>query len=121
MRLILDAHVSGPVIGEALKREGHDVFAVDQRPDLEGMSDEDLLALAVKEGRILITANVRHFLPLVTEKSVKGESHPGCILIPRSVRSEDFGAIISGTLKLLEGTSQEEWIVRVDWIRRQSA
>lgn len=118
MRLILDAHVSGPVIGEALKREGHDVFAVDQRPGLEGLSDEDLLALAVEEGRVLVTANVRHFLPLVTEKSVRGESHPGCILIPRSVRSEDFGAIITGTLRLLEGTSQEEWKDRVRWISK---
>lgn len=118
MRLILDAHVSGPVVGEALKREGHDVFAVDQHSDLEGMSDEDLLALATEEGRILVTANVRHFLPLVTERSIRGESHPGCILIPRSVRGEDFGAIISGTLALVEGTSQEGWVDRVDWIRR---
>lgn len=42
MRLILDAHVSGPVVGEALEREGHDVFAVDQRLDLEGLSDKDI-------------------------------------------------------------------------------
>ncbi|ABG04556.1 hypothetical protein Rxyl_1594 [Rubrobacter xylanophilus DSM 9941] len=116
MRLILDAHVSGPVVGEALKREGHDIFAVDQRPDLEGLSDENLLALAVEEGRVLVTANVRHFLPLLRQMSVRGESHPGCILIPRSVRSEDFGAIINGTLKLLECTSQEDWIDRVAWI-----
>lgn len=118
MRLILDAHVSGPVVGEALKQGGHDVFAVDQHPDLEGLSDEGLLALAVEEGRVLVTANVRHFLPLVAERNIQGESHPGCILIPRSIRSEDFGAIISGTLRLLEETSQGDWADRVAWISK---
>lgn len=115
-RLILDAHVSGRVVGEALRREGHDVFPVDQRPDLEGLSDGDLLALAVAESRILITANVRHFLPLITDMAVRGESHPGCILISRSVRSEDFGAIISGVVAALGEVSQAEWGDRVVWV-----
>ncbi len=115
-RLILDAHISGPVVGEALRRKGHDVFPVDQRPDLEGLSDKDLLALAVAEGRILVTANVRHFLPLITEMDVRGETHPGCILVSRSVRSENFGIIISGVGIMLEGISQEDWRDRVAWI-----
>lgn len=118
MRLILDAHVSGPVVGEALEQNGHDVFAVDQHPELEGLSDRDLLTLAANEGRVLVTANVRHFIPLVMETSGRGEPHPGCILIPRSIRSEDFGAIIAGTRDLLEDTSQEDWIDRVEWIKR---
>lgn len=118
IRLILDAHISGPVVGEALKENGHDVFPVDQHPELEGLSDRNLLALATEEGRVLVTANVRHFLPLLTEMSARGESHSGCILIPRSIRSEDFGTIISGIRDALEGTSQEDWIDRVEWIRK---
>lgn len=118
IRLILDAHVSGPVVGAALTEDGHDVFPVDQHPGMEGLSDEDLLALAMQEGRVLVTANVRHFLPLLTKRSVRGEAHSRCILIPRSVRSEDFGAIISGVKTALEGTSQEAWIDRVAWLSR---
>jgi hypothetical protein len=118
LRLILDAHISGPVVGEALKEGGHDVFPVDQHPELEGLSDKNLLALATEEGRVLLTANVRHFLPLLTQMNARGESHSGCILIPRSIRSEDFGAIISGVRAVLEDTSQEDWIDRVDWLRK---
>lgn len=118
IRLILDAHISGPVVGEALKEDEHDVFPVDQHPELEGLSDKDLLTLVVKEGRVLVTANVRHFLPLLTEMSVRDESHSGCILLPRSVRSEDFGAIISGMRAALEDTLQEDWKDRVEWIRK---
>lgn len=73
-------------------------------------------ASSLWRSRILITANVRHFLPLITEMGVRGESHPGCILISRSVRSEDFGIIISGVSVLLEGTSQEDWRDRVAWL-----
>lgn len=112
IRLILDAHISGPGVGEAFEREGHDVFAVDQRPDLEGLSDTDLLALATNEERVLATANVRHFVPLVAEVSGRGEPHPGLLLIPKSIRSEDFGSIISEVRAALEGTSQEDWIDR---------
>lgn len=119
IQLILDAHISGPVVGEALKDDGHDVFPLDQHPELEGLSDRELLALATAEGRVLVTANVRHFLPLVTEINGRGESHPGCILIPRSIRSEDFSALVSGVRAVLEDTSQEEWVDRVVWAREQ--
>lgn len=114
--VILDAHISGPVVGKALEEEGHNVFSVDQSPELEGLSDSDLLVLARKEERVLITANVRHFLPLLTEIHSRGESHSGCILIPRSIRSENFGALVSGVRAILADTLQEEWVDRIVWV-----
>lgn len=66
--------------------------------------------LATEEGRVLVTSNIRHFLPLLTAMNAAGESHAGCILVPRSIRSEDFGTLISGIEKALEGTSREEWV-----------
>lgn len=117
-RVILDAHIPGPVVGAALERRGQDVFSVDRHPDLEGLSDRDLLSLAAAEGRVLVTANVRHFLPLLMETRGQDEPHAGCILVPRSIRSEDFGALIRTIAGALEGVSQEEWVGQIKWIRK---
>lgn len=119
IRVILDAHISGPVVGENLERKGHDVFSVDQHPGLEGLPDQDLLSLAVEENRVLVTANVRHFLPLLTARNAAGESHAGCILILKSISNEDFGVLISGIEQVLEGTSQEGWVDLVRWVQRR--
>ena len=61
MRLLLDAHVSGPRVGGPLAERGHDVRALDQEPELEGLEDEDVLALATEDERILVTHNVADF------------------------------------------------------------
>jgi predicted nuclease of predicted toxin-antitoxin system len=52
MRLLLDENVS-PIVGDALRAAGHDVsMASDVCP---GAPDEDVVALAVAAGRVLVT------------------------------------------------------------------
>jgi hypothetical protein len=51
VRLLLDAHVSGPNVGRRLEQNGHDERALDQEPALEGLDDDDVLALAASERR----------------------------------------------------------------------
>ncbi len=118
IRFLLDAHISGRTVGRALREDGHDVYALDSFKELESMPDPEVLELATSEGRVVVTANVRHFMPLATERSVRGESHPGCILVPGSIKHEEFGAIISGIREAVEGTSQEDWVERVEWISK---
>jgi Domain of unknown function (DUF5615) len=52
VRLLLDAHVSGPRVGGRLEKRGHDVYALGQQPALEGLADEQVLALAAEDQRI---------------------------------------------------------------------
>lgn len=56
MRLMLDVHLSGPVVGGALRERGHDFLAADQSPELRELEDPELLRLAKEEGRILGTS-----------------------------------------------------------------
>lgn len=49
IRLLLDAHISGRVVGKALEEAGHDVYALDSEKELEGMQDPDVLELAISE------------------------------------------------------------------------
>ncbi len=118
MRILLDAHISGRTVGKALIEGGHDVRALDSEPELEGLSDPEVLELATAEGRVLVTANISDFEPILREWAGESRSHAGVILVPSSVRNEAFGVLISGVEETLADTSQEEWVDRVEWIRR---
>ena len=118
MRLLLDAHISGRTVGKALVEGGHNARALDSEVELEGLSDPEVLELTAAEGRILVTANIRDFEPLLREWAGEGRSHAGVILVPRSVRNEAFRALILGVQKTIADTTQEEWVNRVEWLRR---
>ena len=118
-RLLLDAHLSGRAIGRALQDRGHDVRALDTEKNLEGLKDEDVLQLAISEDRVLVTANVADFLPLLGDLASSGRSHPGCILIPNSFRNEDFGPLISAIDREMQEVPPDEWADRVGWARRR--
>jgi predicted nuclease of predicted toxin-antitoxin system len=117
-RLLLDAHLSGRAIGRALRDRGHNIRSLDTEKNLEGLRDEDVLELAISEDRVLITANVADFLPLLTALIESGRSHPGCILIPNSFRNEDFGPLISAIDRELLEVPPDEWTDRNAWAQR---
>jgi predicted nuclease of predicted toxin-antitoxin system len=118
MKILLEAHISGRTVGKALIEGGHDVRALDSEPELEGLSDPEVLKLATAEGRVLVTANIRDFEPLLREWAGQSRSHAGVILVPPSVRNEAFGILISGMEETLAETGQEDWVDRVEWLRR---
>src|SRR5215210_2660859 len=118
MRILLDAHISGGTVGRALDEGGHDARALDSEPELEGLSDPEVLELATAEGRVLVTANIRDFEPLLREWAGEGRPHAGVILVPSSVRNEPFGVLISGVEETIADTDQEEWVDCVAWLRK---
>ena len=115
MRLLLDAHLSGRRLGKALRDLGHDVLAVNEEFSLDGWGDEALLRLAANGGRIVVTHNVRDFVPLLVEWGESGQSHAGCVLVKRIDHSQ-FGLLLAGLGQLFEAyPRQEEWIDLVMW------
>lgn len=118
MRILLDAHVSGPRIGASLSAEGHGVLAADQERDLEGWSDEELLALAAAEGRILVTFDVGDFARIAQRWAAEGRSHAGVILIVRLGHSE-FGTTLDAIRRGLGARpSHEAWRDQVAFVGR---
>lgn len=110
MRLLLDANLSGRRLARPLRDDGHDVMALSERPDLEGLADPEVLALAASEGRILITRNSRDFAPLLRDWAEAGRSHAGCILI-WTLGHHEFGRILHGLRHLLdERPEQAAWM-----------
>ena len=109
MRLLLDAHLSGPNVGRRLERNGHDVRALDQEPDLEGLDDDDVLALATSEQRILVTHNVADFPRILREWAAAQRTHAGVILV-YGIDHSEFTLIIRGIERWLElRADQADW------------
>jgi hypothetical protein len=106
VRLLLDANLSGRRIVRPLREDGHDVLALSERPDLEGLADPQVLALAAADRRILISRNSRDFAPLLREWAEAGRTHAGCVLI-WSLRHDQFGPILAGVRRLLADRPEE--------------
>ena len=106
-------------MGKALAEGGHDVRALASKVELEGLSDPEVLELAAAEGRVLVTANMRDFEPLLRELAGESCPHAGVILVPSSVRNEAFGVLISGVEETIAGIGQKEWVDRVEWLHRK--
>lgn len=111
---MLDAHLSGSKVGAALEDLGHDVKATER---MERLSDEALLEMAAEEGRVLVTHNVKDFARILGSRPPE-KSHSGLVFIPSSIRLNHFGTIISGINETISGTSQEQWVDKVEWMRK---
>ena len=101
MRLLLDAHVSGPRVGRRLEEAGHEVSALDRQPALEGLDDEQVLAFAAEEERILVTHNIRDFPSILREWAEAQRSHAGAILV-YGIDHSEFELITRGIERWLE-------------------
>ncbi len=119
MRLLLDAHLSGRVVGRHLREQGHDVLALDEHRGLEGLDDPNVLELAAQEGRILLTHNVRDFPDILREWADEGREHAGCIILV-GIQLGQFGQLIrSIEAALASASNQKDWLNRAVQVGRQ--
>lgn len=79
MKLLID-EMWPATLAEELRRRGHDVVAVLERPDLAHRSDDEVLQQAFGEGRVVFTENVPDFVPLATRVLATGLPFPGLVL-----------------------------------------
>jgi predicted nuclease of predicted toxin-antitoxin system len=78
VKLLLDEMWS-PAIAQQLRRGGHYVEAVAERPELRGQPDEAIFAAAQAEDRAVVTENVIDYRPLAAQAMRRGSSHSGVI------------------------------------------
>ena len=82
MRLLLDELYTEPT-AEALRDRGHDVDAVTERPDLNGLSDAELFALMPAERRAIVTENWGDLSDPLSGAMASGTSHYGVVFTSR--------------------------------------
>jgi predicted nuclease of predicted toxin-antitoxin system len=119
MRLLLDEHLS-PRIATELRRSGHDAIAIAERPDLRGRSDEDIIDVAVSEGRAFVTFDVVDHLRIHGIAARLGRPHPGLVaLAPSTWRpsNEGIGGLVRALADLLTANLAENSLHgRVVWL-----
>jgi predicted nuclease of predicted toxin-antitoxin system len=112
LRILANENVPGETV-EAMRREGYDVTWV--RTDAPGSSDEDILAQAQTEGRVLMTFD-KDFGELAFRKGLPASS--GVIL----VRAGTSGSAQATALVLAALRTRSDWeghfsVVEADRIR----
>ncbi len=99
MRALLDEQLS-PQIAVLLRKAGCDVDAVADRDDLVGRSDRIVFEAACREGRAVVTNNIKDFRPLAAEFLAQGGLHSGLVLLPSArTRSRDAIAVIASAIE----------------------
>ena len=116
MRATLDEQLSWQ-IAVLLRKAGYDVDAVTDREDLVGRSDRIIFAVACREGRAVVTNNIKDFRPLAAEWLTQGRVHAGLILLPstRTRTRNTIAAVAAAIEKVLRGhpnglSGSERWI-----------
>jgi hypothetical protein len=96
-------------IAQQLRTKGYDVISVVTDPALVGLPDDQILAYATAEGRALVTANVKDFVPLDARYRAADQSHAGLILVSTKTFPQNRGfpsAVTTALAALLSGTAK---------------
>jgi len=91
------------------RRISADVTSVVADPALVGLPDDQVPAYAATEGRALVTANIKDFVPLDGRYRAASQSHAGLILISTKTFPQNRGfpsAITTAVATLLSGTAK---------------
>jgi hypothetical protein len=79
VKLLLDemypAHLA-----RVLRERGANAEGVDERSPLRGLADEELLVVAAREGRTLVSENVADFMRLYGEWGAADRRHAGIVI-----------------------------------------
>ena len=106
--LLLDEMFSDD-IARQLRTKGYDVISVAADLALVGLPDDQVLAHATAEGRALVTANIKDFVPLDARYRAAGQSHAGLILVSTKTFPQNRGfpsAVTTALAALLSGTAK---------------
>jgi hypothetical protein len=67
-------------LARALRERDVDAEGVDERGPLRGLADEELLVVAAREGRALVSENVADFMRLYGEWGASDRRHAGIVI-----------------------------------------
>jgi predicted nuclease of predicted toxin-antitoxin system len=108
LRLFLDLQISGRAFGVPLRADGHDVLVGTEDPRHHGTPDADLLRIATRLGRIMVTFDI-DYVPLAREWGYEGWEHAGILLVV-GMRTNEYGPALRAIRAQLNTLpKQEQW------------
>jgi len=101
-------------LARALRERGADAEGVDERSPLRGLADEELLVVAAREGRALVSENVADFMRLYGEWGAAGRRHAGVVITLSSRFSRTpagYEVLVDSLVELCTQRSEPEALV----------
>src|SRR5438270_1274340 len=98
VRLYLDRHIT-PRLAVDLRGNGFDVLTTEEAGN-DTASDEEQLAFATAERRVIFSFNIRDFAPLHDQWQVAGRAHAG-IIVSQQLGSRQYGMLLHRMRRLL--------------------
>ena len=111
--MYLDEDTEHRSLVAALRARGVDVLSASEA-DMLGRTDEEHLAYAAAQGRVICTFNRGHFYRLHTRYLTEGKSHAGVIRAPQQRYS--VGEYLRRLLRLIATRSAEEMRDQVEFL-----
>jgi len=99
VKYYLDEDIS-PKVAELLRKRGVDAVSAHEK-GMRGVSDEEQLKEAARQGRVLVTRNRDDFILLSVRFFEDMKPHHGLIIVPHSIPGSDFN-VLSGLLSEYE-------------------
>ena len=119
MRLLLD-EMYARGIAEGLRARGHDAESASERDDLRSLADAARFEAMQGERRVIVTKNVRDFMPLVRQALQAGSTCHGVVFtsdrsLPR--RKANIGTFVDLLDTLLAAHVADEALpTQVEWL-----
>jgi predicted nuclease of predicted toxin-antitoxin system len=104
-----DADLNQAIVTGVLRREPTIDFQTAYAAQLEGVKDIEVLAIAAKQKRILVSHD-RRTMPLEFAQFITNNQSSGVLIVSRKVPIE---IIIEELILIWEVSSAEEWINRI--------
>jgi hypothetical protein len=120
MRLLLDENVS-PRLAEALRRAGLDAVAIQgwRSGSFMAAPDEELLAAAAEDGRILLTADEQTIRPLLRSWAMSDRLHSGVLFLRGDETAEPrIGDLVRRIVSLDTTLGEADWTNRAMYLPR---
>ena len=109
IRFQADADLNEVIIAGVRRREPEIDFLTANDVDLRGLTDFEVLEIAARENRILVSQDFKT-MPTVFAQFVQEKSSPGVFIVPQSM---EYLAAIESLLMIWAASDAAEWLDRI--------
>ncbi len=109
IRFQADADLSEDIVTGVGRREPRIDFRTASEAGLRGLSDAQVLALAARDGRILVSHD-RKTMPGHFAEFLRTNTSPGVLVVSQKA---DLLAVIEGLILVWAASEVEEWVNRI--------
>ena len=106
VRFLADSNLSQKIVSGVLRQVPEVDFQTAHEANLHGLPDDQVLIMAAREGRILVTQDQRT-MPAHFGEFIKSNSSPGVLIIPQKRKIK---RAIEGLILLWMASDAEEYV-----------